>query len=51
MSLSVALAWLAALAWGWMLLLRGRFWLIERPNAAPAPDHWPAVVALVPARD
>ncbi len=51
MSLSAALAWLAALAWGWMLLLRGRFWLIERPKAAPRPDVWPAVAVLVPARD
>jgi hopene-associated glycosyltransferase HpnB len=51
MSVAVALAWLAALAWGWMLLLRGRFWLIERPKTAPRPDVWPAVVALVPARD
>lgn len=51
MSLSVLIAWLAALAWGWMLLLRGRFWLIERPKAAPSTVVWPAVTALVPARD
>lgn len=51
MTLSVVLAWLAALAWGWMLLLRGRFWLIERPRAAGGPEIWPAVAALVPARN
>ncbi|PKU24995.1 glycosyltransferase [Telmatospirillum siberiense] len=51
MSFATLLAWLAALAWGWMLLLRGRFWIIERPKAAPGPAAWPVVAALVPARD
>jgi hopene-associated glycosyltransferase HpnB len=51
MSVAVVLAWLAALAWGWMLVLRGRFWLIEHPLAAPRPAAWPAVAALVPARN
>lgn len=51
MTVAALLAWLAALAWAWMLLFRGRFWLIERPKAAPGPAKWPAVAALVPARD
>lgn len=48
---ATALAWLSALAWGWMLAFRGRFWIVERPRTTPAPDRWPAVAALVPARD
>jgi hopene-associated glycosyltransferase HpnB len=51
MSVSSAVAWLAVLAWGWMLLLRGRFWLIESPAVAPDPAVWPVVTALVPARN
>ncbi len=44
-------AGVALLAWLWLVLFRGRFWLIEaRPDVAE-PDRWPAVVALVPARD
>lgn len=51
MTLSSALAWLAALSWGWMLLLRGRFWLIDRPARAPEPEQWPAVAVAIPARN
>jgi hopene-associated glycosyltransferase HpnB len=45
------LAWVAAIAWAWMLVLRGRFWLIEAQPGAPAPVSWPAVTAVVPARN
>ena len=41
----------AALAWGWLLALRGGFWRIDAVPAAPAPDRWPEVVAVIPARD
>ncbi|MDR3439303.1 glycosyltransferase [Telmatospirillum sp.] len=51
MSGSFLLAWLAALSWAWMLLQRGRFWLIERPVRRPDPSAWPAVTAVIPARD
>jgi len=51
-----ALAVLAALSlatWTWLVLAHGRFWLCsERLDGRdPAPARWPAVVALVPARD
>jgi hopene-associated glycosyltransferase HpnB len=40
-------------AWVWLLLFNGGFWLArERDDAVdPAPDEWPQVVAVVPARD
>lgn len=44
----------ALLAWLWLLLGRDGFWRIEAPlESAPAPwlEAWPAVVAIVPARD
>ena len=47
----VVIAVIAALAWAWLLLLRGGFWRIERPSPAPDPAIWPEVVAVVPARD
>ena len=46
------LAGLAALAWGFLLLGRGAFWRgDQRLPAAPAPARWPAVTAVVPARN
>lgn len=38
--------------WVYLFFLRGRFWL-ERPQSAPvaAPDSWPSVTVIVPARD
>jgi len=44
-------AWIALAAWGWLLAFRGRFWMIEDVVASPEPAQWPAVVALIPARD
>lgn len=55
--MTIALTVIAAIAlaaWLWMLALRGGFWLArERDDAdAPAPPaQWPAVVAVVPARN
>lgn len=51
MTLSFFLACLAATAWGWLLLFRGRFWMIEPLREQPEPEAWPEVVAVVPARD
>lgn len=46
------LAGLAGLgAWGWLLTLRGGFWRIETPPSPSEPKDWPAVVAVIPARD
>ena len=45
------LLWIAALAWGWMLAFRGLFWRIDRIPAAGEPARWPAVVAVIPARN
>ena len=45
------LPWLALLAWIWLLLAHGRFWVPEARPTAPLPGSWPEVVAVVPARD
>ncbi len=47
------LAILAAAAWAYLLLFHGGFWRARETDAAPAPApaEWPAVVAVVPARD
>jgi hopene-associated glycosyltransferase HpnB len=46
-----AIGALGLLAWAYLLLLHGRFWL-TRPEMPPAPPAaWPEVVAIVPARD
>jgi hopene-associated glycosyltransferase HpnB len=44
---------LALAAWMYLLLFRGFFWKPERPSPAEAkePAQWPAVVAVVPARN
>ena len=49
----VLVAALALAAWVWLLLLHGRFWLADQrlPASTPAPARWPAVVAVVPARN
>jgi hopene-associated glycosyltransferase HpnB len=40
-------------AWLYLALAHGRFWLCDQrlDGRAPAPARWPAVVAVVPARD
>lgn len=43
---------LSIAAWMWLLFLRGRFWRADqRLGAPPAPEGWPEVVAVIPARD
>lgn len=49
--IGLALGWLVVAAWLWLLAFRGRFWLIEPLAIADEPPAWPAVVALIPARD
>ncbi len=47
------LAALSLAIWLYLLLFRGGFWRADQRlgTPAPAPDPWPAVAAIVPARD
>ncbi|MFI8521949.1 glycosyltransferase [Streptomyces sp. NPDC085481] len=50
------LAWIAIgslTVWGWLLLGQGWFWRTDQRLPAPraAPERWPRVVVVVPARD
>jgi len=46
------LAPLALAVWVYLLLGRGNFWKITGDDAVPQPlEHWPRVVAIVPARN
>jgi hopene-associated glycosyltransferase HpnB len=51
--LATAIGVLALGAWAYLLTARGGFWLADVTDAddVPAPEAWPAVVAVVPARD
>jgi hopene-associated glycosyltransferase HpnB len=53
MLILAAVGGLAALAWLYLLTCHGGFWLTgERlPAGTPTPARWPAVTAVVPARD
>ncbi len=53
MSWPAILGLLPVAAWLYLLLLHGRFWQADQrlPQTTPALADWPAVVALVPARD
>ena len=51
MTLEFGVGVAALLAWAVLLGGRGGFWRIERPRPAPVPAEWPAVVAVIPARD
>jgi hopene-associated glycosyltransferase HpnB len=57
LSVFAALALAAALAWAYLLAGHGGFWRTDQrlppvpPGAGPAPGSWPAVTAIVPARD
>jgi hopene-associated glycosyltransferase HpnB len=52
MSAAAALGLIAAAVWAYLLLFHHRFWRADQrlPAATPRPA-WPAVVAVVPARD
>jgi hopene-associated glycosyltransferase HpnB len=46
------LAAAALAAWFYLVVARGSFWMtVERDESGPIPDHWPAVTAVIPARD
>jgi hopene-associated glycosyltransferase HpnB len=46
------LAFLSLVVWIYLIFARGGFWLAaEREEGAPAPEVWPDVVAVIPARD
>ena len=46
------MAWVVAAAWVYLLVAHGRFWTTSiRLGTAPAPDRWPTVAIVVPARD
>lgn len=51
MSAAHFFALLAVLAWSYLLLGRGLFWLPRLPKPAPMLKTWPRVTAIVPARD
>ncbi|MBB3007178.1 glycosyltransferase [Cupriavidus alkaliphilus] len=48
---AMALSLLSLAIWAVLLFGRAGFWRVRRPPAAPAPAHWPEVVAIIPARD
>ncbi len=46
------IALLSFCAWAWLTLMNGRFWRAsERLGDSPAPNSWPEIVAVIPARD
>src|SRR5262249_49723295 len=53
MTAAFAIASLALAIWIYLAVARGGFWrAAEREDGtAPAPAHWPDVVAIIPARD
>lgn len=48
---AMALSLLSLAIWGVLLFGRAGFWRMRKATAAPVPAHWPAVVAIIPARD
>jgi len=46
-----ALAVVSLIIWISLALLRGGFWRVQLPGECADPLHWPAVAAVVPARD
>ncbi|MGD9879524.1 MAG: glycosyltransferase [Reyranella sp.] len=53
MSAWTGIGLLALAIWSYLLLARGGFWLVRERDTGglPAPSRWPAVVAVVPARN
>ncbi|HEV8014331.1 MAG TPA: glycosyltransferase [Stellaceae bacterium] len=50
-SWTVAVGWLVAAIWAYLLLARGFFWVARVAPPAPAPYRWPRIVAVIPARN
>ncbi|MEX2450535.1 MAG: presqualene diphosphate synthase HpnD [Rhodospirillales bacterium] len=50
---ALALAVVSALAWLFLILFRGSFWKADQrlEDVSREREHWPAVVAVIPARD
>jgi hopene-associated glycosyltransferase HpnB len=49
---SIYLAAIPLAIWVYLLLARGNFWKVVEDDTAPQPrEHWPRVVAVVPARN
>jgi hopene-associated glycosyltransferase HpnB len=49
---SIYLAAIPFAIWFYLLLARGSFWKVQDDDTAPQPlEHWPRVVAIVPARN
>jgi hopene-associated glycosyltransferase HpnB len=49
---SIYLAAIPFTIWFYLLLARGSFWKVQEDDTAPQPlEHWPPVVAVVPARN
>ena len=49
---SIYLAAIPFAIWFYLLLARGSFWKVQDDDTAPQPlEHWPRVVAVVPARN
>jgi len=51
MSLASLAGLASAGAWAWMWSMRGHFWRVDPVPTLPAPESWPQVVAVIPARD
>ncbi|HZB91848.1 MAG TPA: glycosyltransferase [Stellaceae bacterium] len=51
MSLAALVAGLALAAWLYLLFGRGFFWLPLWPDPVAAPERWPRIAAIVPARN
>jgi hopene-associated glycosyltransferase HpnB len=53
MPIAIAASLLADIAWVYLLVAHGGFWRTDQrlPPVGPAPAPWPAIVAVVPARD
>ncbi len=51
MTAAFALSVLSLAIWCVLLFGRAGFWRVRKPAPAPAPDAWPEVVAIVPARN
>jgi hopene-associated glycosyltransferase HpnB len=49
---SIYLAAIPFAIWFYLLLARGSFWKVQEDDTAPQPlEHWPRIVAMVPARN
>jgi hopene-associated glycosyltransferase HpnB len=51
MHIALALSLLSLAVWFALIFARAGFWRVRKPPAAPAPAHWPEVVAIIPARN